>query len=85
MDHFSKVLIIFHGKFRKLSKKSVDFFFSHKKFLKIFPKLMSLGHPSTFPINNCWSLQRTKITGGKNRRNSTLPSKFPSIIRLESL
>jgi len=35
----------------KMSKKLVAFFFSHKKFLKIFPKPIPWGHPLTFPLS----------------------------------
>ena len=36
---------------KKLSKKSIIFFFSHKKFLKLFSKPMPLGHQLIFPLN----------------------------------
>ena len=35
----------------KLKTAVVIFFFSHEKFLKMFPKLMPLMHPFTFCIN----------------------------------
>ena len=58
MDTFRKILTLFLKNFDtifvgniKSSQKNKLFFFFHKKFLKIFLKLILLGYPLTFPLN----------------------------------
>ena len=47
---------------KKMLKKLVTFFFSYKKFLKIFPKPIPLRHWLTFPKNKtCIILEGRKI------------------------
>ena len=47
MGNFRKVSISFYGKYKKLLKKSITFFFSNKMFLKIVCN--PIGHQLTFP------------------------------------
>ena len=54
----------FYGKYKKLSKKSVTFFFSHKTFLKTLPKPMpfrasvNISHNNNNNNKNPLSMQR---------------------------
>ena len=75
MDYFRKTLILLSRKYKKLLKKSITFFFSYKKFLKILLKLMSLGHSWIFSLINNDSWHQMHIYSSKR---TCILSKSPS-------